>query len=452
LVSLLQNRQFLLKNKFVGPIEYPGVREKTPFGFGYSSTLEPPWAHPERQLEKFLPKEQRNVLQHLFNKYEEMPPIQDVWEEVQRHPKQMDRNRKIKEKEATEIENAKLQDSLQPKRPKPSSCNTIYDAIREKDSTRHERTCVEELRKGRVKDKKTGRYMHKDRLSEWKRWIGQPLFQLAYTIFTTKKDFAKRLQEEVESSHAEHPPALYLRHSCHDLREECLKRGIEFPLDDPVFRDYESRLIDQLQISRGLELHRVATEDMCKDIRDGPEYHQQLLDMLQKAQSKSRCQQIFEDKLNQFLLCVPSDWLYTQAQRFKILEFNRQSIVPQLLRAMTTATELDKIQASLFRNADVSDVNIMRLCLQYAPGDDLSAKIGALKDINPSQPNKCLHLCISDILGAAVIKNLNRTCHGDLHLLTLTSISVTSSYVFPRSSGGKSYRLARIIVMCSAAI
>jgi hypothetical protein len=78
----------------------------------------------------------------------------------------------------------------------------------------------------------------------------------------------------------------------------------------------------------------------------------------------------------------------------------------------------DQIQASLFQNADVSDVNIMRLCLQYAPGDDLSAKIGALKAIDSSQPNTCLHLCISDILGAAVIKNLNQTCHGDLRLLT----------------------------------
>ena len=99
--------------------------------------------------------------------------------------------------------------------------------------------------------------------------LGQRLFELAYTILTTKKDFAKRLQELVEASHAEDPPALYLRHSCKDLREECLRRGIEFPMDDPVFRDYESRLIDQLQISRGLQLHHVLIQPLhrCASVR-----------------------------------------------------------------------------------------------------------------------------------------------------------------------------------------
>eukprot|EP01047_Picozoa_sp_COSAG01_P014259 COSAG01_NODE_691_length_14217_cov_7.862658_5_plen_459_part_00 len=252
------------------------------------------------------------------------------------------------------------------------------------------------------------------RVDGHKTWITHDDLWDYYRFFKIKKEFKNALQEEVAREHEQNPPQMYLHQSYQDLREECLRRGIKFPLDDPVFRDYESRLIRQLQFSRGLELYHVATEDMCKDIRDGPEYHQQLLDMLQKAQSKSRCQQIFEDKLNQFLLCVPSEWLYTQAQCFKISVFTPLILVPQLLRAMTTATELDQIQASLFRNADVSDVNIMRLCLQYAPGDNLSAKISCLQNIDSGQDKKWLNMCITDIVGAAVIENLSRTCDGDM--------------------------------------
>jgi hypothetical protein len=345
----------------------------------------PCWAYLEQRVEQLLSIDKKEALRKIFQQYEEtpLPEYSDVWAQLLLIPRQMASNKKVEVKVATELKT--MQDELENVR----GPNKFIEQLQREQIQKR----IRNLKQGQLRPGP----MH--RVDGHKTWITHDDLLDYYNFFKIKKEFKNALQEEVAREHEQNPPQMYLHQSYQDLREECLRRGIKFPLDDPVFRDYESRLIRQLQFSRGLELYHVATEDMCKDMLDGSEYQQQLIDMLKKADRQSYRQQILKEKLHKFLFCVPSEWLYTQAQRFKISVFTPQILVPQLLDAMTTATELHQLQANLFQNADVSELNIMRLCLQHAPGDDLSAKISCLQNIDSGQDKKWLNMCITDIKG-----------------------------------------------------